>query len=233
MKSKEELLDYIISNNSSDIDELNIAKVSTWMLEDSRKKESPLSKLYAWEIDELRSILVSLIVDEYGEIPPVDSVFYSLVMSDSTRSVFSEITCNHKMTLTELQPFMFYDTIFNNDVYVKVDSIAEYAFSSTKFNRNVYIDEGCTQLERGCFSSEFNGKIYLPKSITKINPTTFPDNMYKFDILYYAGTVDQFNKITSGADVIARSEITTIGSWPEIVHCSDGDWTSSDYDNNK
>lgn len=45
MRSKEEYLDYIISKNSSDIDALNLAKVSTWMIQDSQRRDSPLNKL--------------------------------------------------------------------------------------------------------------------------------------------------------------------------------------------
>ena len=65
MRSKEatnEYLEYIISSNSEDIDSLNLAKVSTWMVQDSQRKESPLNKLQMWEIDELRMILVGLII---------------------------------------------------------------------------------------------------------------------------------------------------------------------------
>lgn len=177
-------------------------------------------------------ILVALIVDEYREIPPVDSVFYELLDSNSTRSLFSEITCNHKMTLTELQSYMFDDTVFNEDVGIAVDTIPEFTFYNTKFKKNVYIAEGCTQLERGCFSSELKGRIYLPKSITEIHPMAFPDDMYELDILHYAGTIDQFNELTSAADTKIR-KITSKGSWPEIVHCSDGDWISSEYTSSK
>ena len=95
MRSKEatnEYLEYIISSNSSDIDSLNLAKVSTWMIQDSQRKESPLNKLQMWEIDELRMILVGLIVDDYKGIPPVDSIFYNIPPDNSTRSLFSEIT---------------------------------------------------------------------------------------------------------------------------------------------
>lgn len=233
MKSKEEYLDYIISSNSSDIDALNIAKVSTWMIQDSQRRESPLSKLQMWEIDELRMILVGLVVDEYNEIPPVDSIFYSLFTTSATRSLFSEITCNNKIKLTELHPYMFENAVFNEDVYIDTDTITEFAFLNTQFNKDVHILEGCKQLERGCFSSAFYGKIYLPKSIIKIDPAAFPDHMYSLDILHYAGTIDQFNKLTKGADVKIRSKIIDVGMWPEIVHCSDGDWTSSEYDNNK
>ena len=235
MRSKEatnEYLEYIISSNSSDIDSLNLAKVSTWMIQDSQRKESPLNKLQMWEIDELRMILVGLIVDDYKGIPPVDSIFYNIPSSNSTRSLFSEITCNSKIKLTELQPYTFENTVFNGDVYIDIDSITRSAFYNAQFNKDVYVIEGCKQLEKWCFNSVFNGQIYLPKSITKIESMAFPDHMYTLDILHYAGTIDQFNELTKGADANVRykkHKIVDVGVWPEIVHCSDGDWTSEYY----
>ena len=239
MRSKEatnEYLEYIISSNSSDIDSLNLAKVSTWMIQDSQRKESPLNKLQMWEIDELRIILVGLVIDDYKGIPPVDSIFYTIPPDNSTRSLFSEITFNGTIKLTELQPFMFKDAVFNDDVYIDIDSITRSAFYNTQFNKDVYIAEGCKQLERWCFDSAFCGQIYLPKSITKIESMAFPDHMYTLDILHYAGTIDQFNELTKDADAnvrYKRHKIVDVGVWPEIVHCSDGDWTSSRYDSNK
>ena len=118
------------------------------MVQDSQRKESPLNKLQMWEIDELRMILVGLIVDDYKGIPPVDSIFYNIPPDNSTRSLFSEITCNSKIKLTELQPYMFENTVFNGDVYIDIDSITRSAFYNTQFNKDVYIVEGCKQLEK-------------------------------------------------------------------------------------
>ena len=117
--------------------------------------------------------------------------------------------------------------------YIDIDSITRSAFYNTQFNKDVYIVEGCKQLEKWCFNSAFYGQIYLPKSITKIESMAFPDHMYSLDILHYAGTIDQFNELTKDADANVRHKIVDVGVWPEIVHCSDGDWTSSRYDSNK
>ena len=174
------------------------------MIQDSQRKESPLNKLQMWEIDELRMILVGLIVDDYKGIPPVDSIFYNIPPDNSTRSLFSEITCNDTIKLTELQPFMFKDAVFNGDVYIDTDSITRSAFYNTQFNKDVYIVEGCKQLENWCFNSVFKGQVYLPKSITKIESMAFPDHMYTLDILHYAGTIDQFNELTKDADANVR-----------------------------
>ena len=217
MRSKEatnEYLEYIISSNSSDIDSLNLAKVSTWMIQDSQRRESPLNKLQMWEIDELRIILVGLVVDDYKGIPPVNSIFYNIPPDNSTRSLFSEITFNDTIKLTELQPFMFKDAVFNGDVYIDIDSITRSAFYDTQFNKDVYIAEGCKQLERWCFNSAFKGQIYLPKSITKIESMAFPDHMYTLDVLHYAGTIDQFNELTKDADAnvrYKRNKIVDVG----------------------
>ena len=181
-------------------------------------------------------ILVGLLVDNDNGIPPVDSVFYNIPSSNSTRSLFSEITFNGTIKLTELQPFMFENAVFNGDVYIDIDSITRSAFYNTQFNKDVYIVEGCKQLENWCFNSVFKGQVYLPKSITKIESMAFPDHMYTLDILHYAGTIDQFNELTKDADAnvrYKRHKIVDVGVWPEIVHCSDGDWTSSRYDSNK
>ena len=129
---------------------------------------------------------------------------------------------------------MFENTVFNGDVYIDIDSITRSAFYNTQFNKDVYIVEGCKQLENWCFNSVFKGQVYLPKSITKIESMAFPDHMYTLDILHYAGTIDQFNELTKDADAnVRRHKIVDVGVWPEIVHCSDGDWTSSRYDSNK
>lgn len=228
--SENEILDYIISNQSDNINNMKLLEIGSWISLEAENKHSPL---YGQSSDKIIGELMTLILDEIKIFPKLDSYGYESA-SGLLESIFAWATFNYDVTIKseDMIASSFLNTTFNGGITIDSKIIYDSVFYDCKINCNVYVNDGCTDLEDRCFGADWgsNSSLSLPSSIKFMDPSAFFSWYWKLPPnIYFRGSIDKFDDLMMATEESVNDFNSFKPVLPRTVMCVDDTWDLEEY----
>ena len=237
-----EVLDYIILNQSDNIDDMKLADVCRWVSLEAEDKDSPL---YGLDSLDINGELITLILDEIKVIPELENYKYKSASGWMT-SIFTYATINTNISINsrDMLQMLFQKTTFTGGIVIDSKIIYDKVFNGSRINCSVYINDGCTDLGESCLGAIWgaNSSLSLPESLEFIDPYALFNlhGRYLPLKIEFRGTIDKFDELmlVTEEDLTKRDKLRSNwpekieilrSIWPKKIECVDGTWDLEEY----
>ena len=225
-----EYLSALISKYSSIIDNYKFNLLAS-KFDNDYDYLKDLKNKYAKNIDDLepqdiaKDLLMGAIIDTEGLGNIVDECI-RLYGTDNLFGWFSWLPINCNLLECKIVPKgIFSEAIIEGDFHVKTSKIQSYAFVNAWFTRdyyyNLYIEEGCVEIEPEAISCDNAKSVFLPSSLQILGYQT----MKNVRSVHYNGPVYKFKQLIRDSH---WSNIDNLKLSTTII-CTDGRLNKGDY----